>query len=61
MKFNIYFTMDNRLRGERIVVPNNTNPIECVNLAGVLLHLSQNLPRGYNLEPVGIRIEPVAE
>jgi len=55
MKFNIYFTI--RGPGGEIDAPNNTNPVECANLASLMLKLSSNLPKTLGMETVGIRIE----
>lgn len=62
MKFNIYFDIKGPVAIEKNV-PNNTNPVECANLASLLARLSTNLPRNTYLEveAVGIRVEPILE
>lgn len=59
MKFNIYFTLKTNIK--TMEVPNSTNPVECVNLAGLLVNLASNLPTNeyLGIETVGIRIEEV--
>jgi hypothetical protein len=60
MKFNIFFTIRGHVSTAKDV-PNKPNPIECVNLAGVLKQLSENLPTNQSLgiETIGVRVEAV--
>ena len=55
-KYNVYFTMCGP--GGEKEVPNNTNPIACVNLASLLAKLATNLPGGnFGLSCIGVRVE----
>lgn len=62
MKFNIFFTIRGPA-GTKDSVPNRENPVESVNLAGLLAHLANNLPANFHLgvETIGVRVEPVEE
>lgn len=61
--WNIYFTIQGPA-GMADDVPNNSNPVECANMASLLRKLMDNLPSsamGMNLEVIGLRIEQVEE
>lgn len=61
MKFNVYLT----IKGPEgsIEAPVVGNPMECANLASLMVSLANNLPRSKALgtETVGIRIELVKD
>jgi len=60
MKFNVYFKIWNDDVAKGGEIPNNTNPIECANLASLLAQLATNLPKGNSVAPfetIGIRVE----
>lgn len=56
MKFNIYFTFTGP-SGRIIEAPNNTNPVECVDLRTLLEKLSESLPCPFGVTPIGLRVE----
>jgi hypothetical protein len=62
MKFNIFFDIKGPAEIQK-GVPNNTNPVECANLASLLSMVCKNLPANYylNIETVGIRVEAINE
>ena len=60
MKFNIWFT----LRGPNgeVEAPNNTNPVDCENLASLLSGIANDLPTPMGIvETVGVRIAEVKQ
>lgn len=58
MKFNIYVTLKGP--GGLVEAPNDKNPVECANLASLLVRFGENLPVfGFGVEMVGLRIEQI--
>lgn len=60
MKFNVYFDMVGPA-GTVVNVPNNSNPVECTNLASLLASLAQNLPSPFGTECIGVKVESIDE
>lgn len=54
MKFNIFYTL--KSAGGTIEAPNKPNPIECANLASVLVNLAHNLINNDMIQTVGVRV-----
>lgn len=61
MKFNVYMTVKGP--GRTVEMEMHGNPVECFNLAGLMVRLANNLPLNETMgvETVGVRIECVEE
>lgn len=59
MRFNVFISL--RGAAGTVEVPSRDNPIECANLASLLVRLADSLPNSGFVQTVGIRVESVPE